>query len=51
MNAPNYNTIVIDFCIAFVNGSLETSRFPSMPSGLGPKIKKVTAREITIERM
>tara|TARA_B100001094_G_C17533031_1_gene485489 strand:- start:243 stop:458 length:216 start_codon:yes stop_codon:yes gene_type:complete len=41
--------VVIPFKKAFVNGSIDTSILPSIPSGLGPRIKNATTRLITTD--
>lgn len=43
---PYINNIPVDpFKIAFNVGRLDTSTVPSIPSGLGPSIKKATAAD------
>ena len=41
----NKSIPVIPFSIAFTLGGPETSSDPSIPSGLGPRIKKATAAD------
>ncbi len=41
---PIINSIkVIPFIVALTVGSIETSKLPSIPWGLGPRIRKATA--------
>jgi len=42
-------TAVTQLSVAFTLGKPDTSKAPSNPSGLGPKIKKAIAAEITTE--
>ena len=49
---PTINrTVVIPFRVAFKMGRTETSRDPSIPAGLGPRIKNATAPDIITEIM
>ena len=51
MYATTNRTVVMKLRMALKVGRLETSTFPSIPSGLGPRIRYPTARTITTERM
>jgi hypothetical protein len=49
---PKINKIVVvPLITAFTSGNIDTSSDPSMPSGLGPKIKKATVKLITTDRI
>jgi hypothetical protein len=49
---PKINKIVVvPLSRAFTSGNIDTSSAPSIPSGLGPKIKKATVKLITADKI
>ena len=51
MYATTNRIMVVKLRMALKVGRLETSIFPSIPSGRGPRIRYPTAKAMTAERM
>ena len=51
MYATTNRIMVVKLRMALKVGRLETSTFPSIPSGRGPRIRYPTAKAMTAERM
>ena len=45
------NIVLTEFNKAFTIGRKDTSSIPSIPAGLGPKIRNATAKVMTMETM